>query len=110
LAARCRAAPLVALVAISAGTMLTACSSVSHVIADNWPHMLGGLPEGVPPRNPNPPAYMSINEPMPARDTKKLTPEERAKFEAEMATRRSQNTTQGEEMKSESSTRLPPIR
>jgi hypothetical protein len=110
LAARCRAPQLAALAAISACAMLTACSSVSHVVADNWPRMLGGLPEGVPPRLQNPPAYMSINDPIPARDTKKLTPEERAKFEAEIAASRSQNTTQGEETKSQSSTRLPPIR
>jgi hypothetical protein len=39
-----------------------------------------------------------------------LTPEERAKAEAEMAASRSQNATQSQEIKSESSSRLPPIR
>ena len=89
--------------------MLTGCSSVSHVIADHWPRMLGGLPEGVPPRVENPPAYMSVNDMPPPRDTKKLTPEERAKFQAEMAASRSQTTSQGEETKSQSPARLPPI-
>ena len=98
-----------AAMAVGACAMLTACSSISHVMADNWPRALGGLPEGVPPRVQNPPAYMSVNDPPPARDTKKLTPEERAKAEAEMAASRSQNTTQGEETKSQSSSRLPPI-
>ena len=55
---------------------------------------LGGLPEGVPPRVQNPPAYMSVNDAPPPRESKKLTPEERAKLEAEMAASRSQNTSQ----------------
>ena len=104
-----RPARLAAAAALCACTLLSACSSFSHVVADNWPRALGGLPEGVPPRAQNQPAYMSVTEPPPTRDTKKLTPEERAKTEAEMAASRSQNTTQGQEIKSESSTRLPPI-
>jgi hypothetical protein len=89
--------------------ILAACSSVSHVIADNWPHMLGGLPEGVPARPETQPAYMPISEPPPARDTKKMTAEERAKYEAELAASRTQNTTQGEELKSQAPAPLPPI-
>ena len=98
-----------AVAAVCGCALLTACSSVSHVVADSWPRALGGLPEGVPPRVQNPPAYMSVNDPPPTRDTKKLTPEERAKAEAEMAASRSQNTNQAEETKSQSSTRVPPI-
>ena len=89
--------------------MLTGCSSVSHVIADSWPRMLGGLPEGVPPRSENPAGYMSLGAAPPTRETKKLTPEERAKAEAEMAASRSQNTNEAEEIKSQSAKRLPPI-
>ena len=98
-----------AVAAVCGCALLTACSSVSHVVADSWPRALGGLPEGVPPRVQTPPAYMSVNDPPPTRDTKKLTPEERAKAEAEMAASRSQNTNQAEETKSQSSTRVPPI-
>ena len=98
-----------AVAAVCACVMLTACSSVSHVVADSWPRILGGLPEGVPPRVQNPPAYMSLGDAPPTRDTKKLTPEERAKAEAEMAASRSQNTTEAEETKSQSAKRLPPI-
>lgn len=105
-----QAARLGAAAAVCACALLTACSSISHVVADSWPRALGGLPEGVPPRVQNPPAYMSVTEPPPTRDTKKLTPEERAKAEAEMAASRSQNATQSQEIKSESSSRLPPIR
>jgi hypothetical protein len=103
------AARIGAAVAVCACALLPGCSSVSHVLADNWPRAIGGLPEGVPPRSQNPPGYMSINDPAPVRDTKKLTPEERAKAEAEMAASRSQNTSQSEETKSQSSTRITPI-
>jgi len=97
-----------AVAAVCACAVLTGCSSVSHVIADNWPRMLGGLPEGVPPRTENPPGYMSLGETPPARESKKLTPEERVKAEAEMAASRSQNTNEAEEIKNQSK-RLPPI-
>jgi hypothetical protein len=90
-------------------TVLTGCSSVSHVIADSWPRALGGLPEGVPPRAQTPPAYMAVHDTPPARDTKKMTPEERAKFEAELAASRGQNTSQAEEVKSEAPGQLPPV-
>jgi hypothetical protein len=89
--------------------VLTGCSSVSHVIADSWPRVLGGLPEGVPPRPETPPAYMAVHDAPPARDTKKMTPEERAKFEAELAASRSQNTSQAEGVKSEAPGQLPPV-
>jgi hypothetical protein len=94
---------------LAAGPLLAGCSSVSHVVADHWPRALGGLPEGIPPRQENPPEYMSVNETPAARDTKKLTPQERAKYEAEIAASRTQNTNQGEETKSQSPSRLPPI-
>jgi hypothetical protein len=95
---------------LSASGVLTGCSSVSHVVADHWPRALGGLPEGVPPRQENPPEYMSVNEAPPTRDTKKLTPQERAKYEAEMAASRTQNTTEGQQTQTQSPSRLPPIR
>ena len=71
--------------------------------------MLGGLPEGVPPRSETPPAYMLLQEPAPRRDTRPMTAEERKKMESEMAASRGQNTTQAEQVKTESPTRLPPI-
>jgi len=83
-------------------SLLTGCSSVSHVVADNWPRMLGGLPEGVPPRSETQPAYMPVHDTPPPRDTKKMTPEERAKYEAELAERRSQNNAEAEAAKSQS--------
>jgi hypothetical protein len=102
-------ASIVVLSAVLLCASLTACSSVSHVIADTWPHALGGLPEGVPSRAQTPPAYMAIHDAPPARDTKKMTPEERAKFEAELAASRSQNTSQAEGVKSEAPGQLPPL-
>ena len=97
------------LAGILACALLSACSSVSHVGADNWPRMLGGLPEGVPPRSETPPAYMLLQEPAPRRDTRPMTAEERKKMESEMAASRGQNTTQAEQVMTESPTRLPPI-
>jgi hypothetical protein len=94
---------------VGAGSLLAGCSSVSHVVADSWPRALGGLPEGVPPRQENPPEYRSVNEAPPTRDTKKLTPQERAKYEAEMAASRTQNTSEGQQTQSQSPSRLPPI-
>jgi hypothetical protein len=88
--------------------VLTGCSSVSHVVADNWPRMLGGLPEGVPPRTETAPAYLPIHDTPPPRDTKKMTPEERAKYEAELAAGRTQNASQAQEVKSQAPGRLPP--
>src|SRR5262249_20346147 len=106
---RRRAARIAGVAAILLGAMLAGCTAVSHTIADNWPHMLGGLPEGVPPRPETQPAYMPINDAPPARDTKKMTAAERAKYEAEWAASRTQNTTQGEELKSQAPAPLPPI-
>jgi len=90
--------------------VLTGCSSVSHVIADTWPHALGGLPDGVPARPQEPPAYMPVHDTPPPRDTKKMTPEELAKYEAELAARRSQNTSEAEQVKGQSPPPLPPGR
>ena len=55
--------------------LLAGCSSVSHVIADNWPRALGGLPEGVPPRDQEPPAFMPVHDMPPPRDNKAITPD-----------------------------------
>jgi hypothetical protein len=100
---------IAALLVVGAGAM-AGCSSVSHVVADSWPRMLGGLPEGVPPRLETPPAYMPVHDVPPPRDTKKMTAQEKAKIEAEMAASRTQNTTQAEETKKQSPDNLPPIR
>jgi len=91
-------------------SVLTGCSSVSHVIADNWPRMLGGLPEGVPPRTETAPAYLPVHDAPPPRDTQKMTPEERAKSEAELAAGRTQNASQAQEVKSQAPGQLPPAR
>jgi hypothetical protein len=102
-------ARLAGLCGVLACTLLPACSSVSHVVADSWPRMLGGLPEGVPPRSETPPAFMPIQEAAPVRDTKPMTAAERQKIEAEINVQRGQNTTQAEQVKNESPSRLPPI-
>jgi len=104
-----RLAPILAAAGMLALTLLSGCSSLSHVIADSWPHAIGGLPEGVPPRLETPPAYMPVHDMPPPRDTKKMTPEERAKYEAELAASRAQTTTQGEEAKSQSPAQPTPI-
>lgn len=106
---RSQAAWLAVLAGIAACLMLSACSSVSHVIADSWPRALGGLPEGVPPRPDSPSAYQPVHAMPPPRETKPLTQAEREKMEAEMAASRGQNTTQAEELKTEAPSRLPPI-
>ena len=95
--------------AAALAALVGGCSGVSHVIADNWPRALGGLPEGVPPRLDTPPAYMPVHDMPPARDTKKMTPQERAKFEADMAASRNQNSREAQELKTEAPERLPPI-
>jgi hypothetical protein len=94
---------------IFACAALSACSSVSHVIADSWPRALGGLPEGVPPRPETPPAYQSVYDARAPRDNSALTAAERQRLEAEMAASRTQNTTQAEQAKNEKPARLPPI-
>ena len=100
---------IAALLVVGAG-MLAGCSSVSNVVADSWPRMLGGLPEGVPPRLETPPAYMPVHDVPPPRETKRMTAQEKAKVEAEMAASRTQNATQAEETKQRSPDNLPPIR
>jgi hypothetical protein len=94
---------------LAACALVAACSSVSNVIADNWPRALGGLPEGVPPRPQTPPAYMPVHEVPAPRDNKAMTAAERQRMEAEIAASRGQNTTQAEEAKSEAPARLPPL-
>jgi hypothetical protein len=106
---RHRPARIAGLAGILACTLLSGCSSFSHTVADNWPRMLGGLPEGVPARSDNPPAYMPLGEPAPQRDTKPMTAEERKKMEAEMTASRGQNTSQAEEIKTRAPSRLPPV-
>ena len=77
--------------------LLAGCSSVSHVVADNWPRMLGGLPEGVPPRDQEPPERLPVHDLPPPRDSARLTQEERKKYEEDLRNTRTQTTTQGEE-------------
>jgi hypothetical protein len=87
---------------------LSACSSVSNTIADNWPRALGGLPEGVPPRPDTPPAYMPVHDTPPERDNKAMTAAERKQIETEMTATRGENTSQAEELKARAP-RLPPV-
>jgi hypothetical protein len=89
--------------------MLSGCASVSNVIADSWPHALGGLPEGVPPRPDERPAYMPVHDMPPPRENKAITASERKQIEAEMAASRGENTREAEEMKSQAPQRLPPL-
>ena len=100
---------IAALLVVGTG-ILAGCSSVSHVVADSWPRLLGGLPEGVPPRLETPPDYMPVHDVPPPRDTKRMTAQEKAKVEADMAASRTQNATQAEETKKQSPDNLPPAR
>ena len=87
-------------IAVLACTLLAGCSAISHVVADNWPRVLGGLPEGVPPRDQTPPPRLPVHDMPPPRDSAIMTPEERKRSEEELKTMRSQTTTQGEEARS----------
>jgi hypothetical protein len=89
--------------------LLSACSSVSHVIADSWPRMLGGLPEGVPPRPDEPPAYMPVHDLPPPRENKPITAEERKQIESDIRADRGENTSQAEDLKTQAPQRLPPV-
>jgi hypothetical protein len=84
-------------VALLICALLPGCSSVSHVIADNWPRVLGGLPEGVPPRDREPPPVLAVHDLPPPRDSSRMSPEERKKYEDELRATRTQTTTEGEE-------------
>lgn len=42
--------------ALGLGLTVGACTSVSDVVSDHWPHFAGGEPNGVPPR-PGDPGY-----------------------------------------------------
>ena len=83
-------------IALLACALLSGCSGFSHVVADNWPRALGGLPEGVPPRGEAPPVP-AVHELPPPRETARMTPEERKKYENELRATRTEATTQGEE-------------
>jgi hypothetical protein len=85
--------------ALLACSLLSGCSAVSGVIADSWPHALGGLPPGVPPRG-EPPPVPAVHELPPPRDTARMTPAERKKYEEELRATRTQTTTEGEETRS----------
>jgi hypothetical protein len=87
-------------IAVLGCVLLTGCSAISHVVADNWPRALGGLPEGVPPRDQNPPAALAVHDMPPARDTTRMTPQERKQYEEELRANRTQAATQGEETRS----------
>ena len=95
--------------ALGVAALLSGCSSVSHVVADHWPKALGGLPDGVPARAETQPNYLPVHDVPPPRDTKKMTPQERATSEAEMAVSRTRSATQAQELKTEAPERLPPI-
>jgi hypothetical protein len=85
------------------------CASVSNVIADSWPHALGGLPEGVPPRPETRPEYLPVHALPPPRENKAITADERRQIEAEMTASRGDNTSQAEEARSQAPQRLPPV-
>jgi len=85
-----------AALALLACSVLAGCSAVSGVIADTWPHALGGLPPGVPPRGEAPPVP-AVHELPPPRDTARMTPADRKKYEEELRATRTQATTEGEE-------------
>jgi hypothetical protein len=47
---------LVAAFVLCLGLALASCGSFSDLVADHWPHIAGGEPNGVPPR-PGEPGY-----------------------------------------------------
>ena len=83
-------------IALLGCALLSGCSAVSGVIADSWPHALGGLPPGVPPRG-EPPPVPAVHELPPPRDTARMTAAERKKYEEELRATRTQATTEAEE-------------
>jgi hypothetical protein len=86
-------------IALLACTLLTGCSAISGVVADSWPHALGGLPPGVPPRG-EPPPVPAVHELPPPRDTARMTAAERQKYEEQLRATRTEATTEGEETRS----------
>jgi hypothetical protein len=87
----------VAGVGLVACALLSGCSTVSQVIADSWPHALGGLPPNMPPRDAEPPPPLAVHDMPPPRDSSRLTARERSAQEEELKETRTQSTARGEE-------------
>jgi hypothetical protein len=59
--------------AVAAALLLAATLAGCSSIADNIPHSMGGLPEGVPARSAAPPAYPAVHDLPPPRTDSALS-------------------------------------
>jgi len=75
--------------------MLSACSSVSDLVSDSWPHFAGGEPKGLPPR-PGTPGYNKfIAHGQPPQDTGAFSGNSQAAATSQTGAIASPPTTQG---------------
>jgi hypothetical protein len=79
---------LAAVLLLAGAVILAGCSA--SIYADHIPTAVGGLPEGVPQRPANPPAYPAVHDLPPARDSAVLSDAEQTKLEADLAKARDQ--------------------
>jgi hypothetical protein len=70
---------------LAAAIGLTGCAST---IGDSMPAAIGGLPENAPQRPETPPAYPSVHDRPPQRDSTVLSGREQKKLEDELAAAR----------------------
>ena len=74
---------MAAVLLLAGAAILAGCSA--SIYADHIPTAVGGLPEGVPQRPANPPAYPAVHDVPPARDSAVLSDAEQTKLEADLA-------------------------
>lgn len=96
--------PARAAIALAVSTVLLgACATsqieanqdrTSSIIIDGLPKWAGGQPVNVPPRPATPPAYPTINAPIPPREVQALTPEEQSKAVADLIAARNRAVAQ----------------
>ena len=79
--------PILGLALVGVGAF--AFASCSTVLSD-MPAQMGGLPEGTPDRQANPPAYPAVHDMPPPRPNAVLTEAEKKKVEAELAALRAE--------------------
>jgi hypothetical protein len=73
--------------------ILAGCTASS--VTDYVPTAAGGMPEGVPQRSANPPAYPAVNDTPRRRDSAVLTDEEQTRLENDLAKARDRLSGQG---------------
>src|SRR4051794_15453175 len=85
------ASALAAAVLLTGAAMLAGCSSV----IDQIPTAAGGLPEGVPQRPAEPPAYPAVHDMPPQRGTTPLTDAEKKLLKDDLLATRDRTIKQG---------------